>query len=39
MQKEKTTTCLLESDLRLYSFVDIDYAFELELDIVFSFDF
>ena len=36
---KNTTTVLLDSGLRLYGFVDIDSAFELELDIVFSFDF
>lgn len=29
------TALLLDSGLRLYGFVDIDSAFELELDIVF----
>ena len=36
--KKKPLPVLLNSDLRLYGFVDIDSAFESELDIVFSFD-
>ena len=36
--KKRPLPVLLNSGLRLYGFVDIDSAFELELDIVFSFD-
>ena len=36
--KKRPLPVLLDSGLRLYGFVDIDSAFELELDIVFSFD-
>ena len=37
--KKRPLPVLLNSGLRLYGFVDIDSAFESELDIVFSFDF
>ena len=37
--KKRPLPVLLDSGLRLYGFVDIDSAFESELDIVFSFDF
>ena len=37
--KKRLLPVLLDSGLRLYGFVDIDSAFESELDIVFSFDF
>ena len=36
--KKRPLPVLLDSGLRLYVFVDIDSAFELKLDIVFSFD-
>lgn len=36
--KKRPLPVLLDSDLRLYCFVDIDSAFELELDIVISID-
>ena len=36
--KKRPLPVLLNSGLRLYGFVDIDSAFESELDIVFSFD-
>ena len=38
VNKKRPLPVLLDSGLRLYGFVDIDSAFELELDIVFSFD-
>ena len=38
LNKKRPLPVLLDSGLRLYGFVDIDSAFELELDIVFSFD-
>ena len=37
--KKRPLPVLLDSGLHLYGFVDIDSAFESELDIVFSFDF
>lgn len=38
VNKKRPLPVLLDSGIRLYGFVDIDSAFELELDIVFSFD-